>query len=183
MYSRMPLSPEDINLLKDPFGTLIHDKYITKVKIKGILKNAKRVVSVGDSTADRLLSFDIIPDILVVDGVERRVKRNHDLHSKITAARELHCSNPPGSVSKEAFFILRQAFKTPFPVKVIVDGEEDMLALPIIIIAPQETLVLYGQPLEGMVIVNVNPEMQTKAKNLMERIGIKESGYDDVVAA
>ena len=77
---------------------------------------------------------------------------------------------------------MRQAFNTPFPVKVIVDGEEDMLALPIITIAPQETLVLYGQPLEGIVIVNVNHEMQTKAKNLMERIGIKESGYDDVVA-
>jgi uncharacterized protein (UPF0218 family) len=70
----------------------------------------------------------------------------------------------------------------PRPVKVIVDGEEDMLALPIISIAPQETFVLYGQPLEGMVIVNVNPEMQAKAKNLMERIGIRESGYDDVVA-
>jgi uncharacterized protein (UPF0218 family) len=173
MCSIMPLSPEDIYLLKKPFGVLIHDKYITNAKVKRILKNAKCVVSVGDSTTDRLLSFEIIPDILVVDGVERRVKRNHDLHSKITAARELHCSNPPGSVSKEAFFILRQAFNAPFPVKVIVDGEEDMLALPIITIAPQETLILYGQPLEGIVIVNVNPEMQTKAKNLMERIGIR----------
>lgn len=173
MYSRMPLSPEDIHLLKNPFGVLIHDKFITKGKIKSILKNAKRVVSVGDSTTDRLLSFDITPDILVVDGVERRVKRNHGLHSKITAAKELHCSNPPGSVSKEAFFVLCQAFNMPCPVKVIVDGEEDMLALPIITIAPQQTFVLYGQPLEGMVIVNVNPEMQTKAKNLMERIGIR----------
>jgi GTP-dependent dephospho-CoA kinase len=172
MYSRMPLSPEDIRLLKDPFGTLIDDKYVTKGKIKGILKNARRVVSVGDSTTDRLLSFDIMPDILVVDGVERRVKRNHGLHSKITAPKELHCSNPPGSVSKEAFFVLSQAFNTQCPVKVIVDGEEDMLALPIITIAPQETFVLYGQPLEGMVIVNVNPEIQTKAKNLMERIGL-----------
>jgi GTP-dependent dephospho-CoA kinase len=173
MYSRMPLSPEDIHLLKNPFGVLIHDKYITKGKIKSILKNAKRVVSVGDSTTDRLLSFDITPDILVVDGVERRVKRNHDLHSNITAAKELHCNNPPGSVSKEAFFVLCQAFNMPRPVKVIVDGEEDMLALPIITIAPQETFVLYGQPLEGMVIVNVNPEMQAKANNLMERIGIR----------
>jgi uncharacterized protein (UPF0218 family) len=61
----------------------------------------------------------------------------------------------------------------PYPVKVIVNGEEDMLTLPIINIAPQETFVLYGQPLQGMVVVNVNLEMQTKAKNLMERIGIR----------
>jgi uncharacterized protein (UPF0218 family) len=32
---------------------------------------------------------------------------------------------------------------------------------------------LYGQPLEGIVVVNVSPEMQTKAKNLMDRVGLK----------
>jgi GTP-dependent dephospho-CoA kinase len=47
------------------------------------------------------------------------------------------------------------------------------LALPIISIAPEQAVVLYGQPLEGMVVVNVNAEMQTKAKNLMDRIGLK----------
>ena len=169
----MPLSPEDIRLLKNPFGILIHDKYITKRKIKGILKNAKQVISVGDRTTDRLLSFDIIPDILVIDGIERRAKRSHGLHSKIIAAKELHCSNPPGSISKEALLVLCQALAMPGPVKVIVNGEEDMLALPLITIAGEKAVVLYGQPLEGMVIVNINPEIQTKAKNLMERIGLK----------
>jgi uncharacterized protein (UPF0218 family) len=131
------------------------------------------VISVGDCTTDRLLSFDIIPDILVIDGIERRAKRSHGLHSKIIAAKELHCSNPPGSVSKDAFFVLCQALVMAGPVKVIVNGEEDMLALPLISIAGEKTVVLYGQPLEGMVVVNVNSEMQTKAKNLMERIGLK----------
>jgi uncharacterized protein (UPF0218 family) len=169
----MPLSPEEIRLLKNPFGILIHDKHITKRKIKGILKNAKQVISVGDCTTDRLLSFDIIPDILVIDGIERRAKRSHGLHSEIIAAKELHCTNPPGSVSKEAFFVLCEALAMAGPVKVIVNGEEDMLALPLISIAGEKAVVLYGQPLEGMVVVNVTPEMQTKAKNLMERIGFK----------
>ena len=169
----MPLSPEDIHLLKNPFGILIHDKYVTKQKIKAILKNAKQVISVGDCTTDRLLSFDIIPDILVIDEIERRAKRSHSLHSKIMAAKELHCSNPPGSISKEALLVLYQALAMPGPVKVIVNGEEDMLALPIIAIADKKSVVLYGQPLVGMVVVNINPEMQAKAKNLMERLGLK----------
>jgi uncharacterized protein (UPF0218 family) len=167
----MPLSPEDIHLLKNPFGILIHDKYVTKQKIKAILKNAKQVISVGDCTTDRLLSFDIIPDILVIDGIERRTKRSHG--PKVMAAKELHCSNPPGSISKEALLVLYQALAMPGPVKVIVNGEEDMLALPIIAIADKKSVVLYGQPLEGMVVVNINPEMQAKAKNLMERLGLK----------
>ena len=169
----MPLSPEDIHLLKNPFGIRIHDKYITKRKIKAIIKNARQVISVGDCTTDRIISLDIIPDILVIDGIERRTKRSQGLHSKIMAAKELHCSNPPGSISKEAFLVLYQALAMQGPVKVIVNGEEDMLALPIIAIADEKTVVLYGQPLEGMVVVNINPEVQTKAKNLMERIGVK----------
>jgi uncharacterized protein (UPF0218 family) len=169
----MPLNPDVINLLKDPFGILVHDKYLTKHKIKCILKNSKKVISVGDSTTDRLISFDIVPDISVIDGVERRMKRSHSLHSKITTVKVLHCSNPAGSITKEALLVLCKAFTMPGPVKVIVDGEEDMLALPIITIAPEEAVVLYGQPLQGMVVVNVSPEMQAKAKNLMQRIGLK----------
>lgn len=173
MSTTMPLSPEDIHLLKNPFGILIHDKYITKRKIKAILKNAKQVISVGDCTTDRLISFDIIPDILVIDGIERRTKRSHGLHSRIRAAKELHCINPPGSISKEAILVLYQALAMQGPVKVIVNGEEDMLAVPVIAIADEKAVVLYGQPLEGMVVVNINPEMQAKAKNLMERIGLE----------
>ena len=169
----MPLSPEELHLLRNPFGILIHDNFVTKRKIKAILKNTKQVISVGDCTTDRLISFDIIPDILVIDGIERRTKRSHGLNSKIMAAKELHCSNPPGSISEEAFLVLYQALAMPGPVKVIVNGEEDMLALPIIAIADDKAVVLYGQPLEGMVVVNINPEMQAKAKNLMERIGLK----------
>jgi GTP-dependent dephospho-CoA kinase len=169
----MPLNPNDIHLLKDPLGILIHDKYVTKQRIKGILKYAKKVISVGDSTTDRLISFGILPDISVVDGIERRLKRSYSLHSTITTVKEIHCNNPAGSISKEAFFVLCHVLTMQGPVKVLVDGEEDMLALPIISIAPEQAVVLYGQPLEGMVVVNVSPEMRTKAKNLMDRIGLK----------
>ena len=169
----MPLNPDDIQLLKEPFGVLVHDKYVTKHKIKSILNGAKKLVCVGDCTTDRMISFGIVPDILVVDGIERRQNRGQSLHSKIKTVRELYCSNPAGSVSKEALFVLRQALTMSGPVKVVVDGEEDMLALPIISIAQQKTVVLYGQPLEGIVVVNVSPKMQRKAKNLMDRIGLK----------
>jgi uncharacterized protein (UPF0218 family) len=168
----MPLSPDDINLLKNPFGILVRDTCVTKQKLKGVLKDAKKVISVGDSTTDRLVSFDIVPDISVIDGIERRVKRNYNLYSKITRVKVLHCRNPAGSITKEAFLVLCKALTMSGPVKVVVNGEEDMLALPMITIAPDKAVVLYGQPLQGMVVVNVIPEMRTKAKYLMQRIGL-----------
>ena len=168
----MPLTPEDILILKEPFGTLVKDQDITEQKIKDLLKNAKLIISVGDSTTDRLISFGILPHVSVIDGRERRLKRISFLHSHNTTAHELHCCNPAGTVSREAISILHDAFRTLPPIKIVVDGEEDMLTLPIITIAPEGTIVLYGQPLEGMVVVTITAKTRKKAKDLMDRIGI-----------
>jgi GTP-dependent dephospho-CoA kinase len=167
----MPLTFEDILTLKEPFGVLIKDEDATKEKIKGLLKDAKKVVSIGDSTTDRLIFFDILPDVSVVDNRERRLKLKTSLHSKINV-HELHCANPAGTISREAVSVLHKALRISAPVKVIVYGEEDMLALPVIAFAPYRTLVLYGQPLEGLVVVTVTAKMRRKAKDIMDRIGM-----------
>jgi uncharacterized protein (UPF0218 family) len=91
----------------------------------------------------------------------------------IETIRELKCSNPPGSISKNAFGILKTAIEeNQFPARIIVEGEEDLLALPIFMLAPNDALVMYGQPLEGLVVVKVNESVRSKAKSLMERIGL-----------
>jgi uncharacterized protein (UPF0218 family) len=165
----MPLSPKDAQFLKKPFGALIPDKQLTKHKVASMLKGAKRVIAVGDATTERLVSFGITPDVAVVDGRERRSKRNYPENY---SANELRCANPAGTISREAVQVLQQALKSPPPVRVLVDGEEDLLALPIFATAPEGSVVLYGQPLEGLVVVKITPAKQKQAKDLMDRIGI-----------
>jgi uncharacterized protein (UPF0218 family) len=80
------------------------------------------------------------------------------------------CVNPAGTISKQAVDVLQIALETPPPVTVKVQGEEDMLALPLFIMAPKGSVVLYGQPLEGMVVVNITEEKQNQAKDLMHKI-------------
>jgi GTP-dependent dephospho-CoA kinase len=60
--------------------------------------------------------------------------------------------------------------KVPFPVRIFVYGEEDMLALPLFIMVPDGSVVLYGQPLEGMIIVKVNEDIRRKAQYLLDKI-------------
>lgn len=168
----MPLTSEDTLVLKEPFGTLIKDEDVTKEKIKSLLKNAKKVVSVGDCTTDRLISFDVLPDVAIIDNRERRLKRKGSLYSKKINVHELHCANPAGTISREAVLILHKALRISPPVKVIVYGEEDLLALPIIAIAPYRTFVLYGQPLKGIVVVTITATIRKKAKDIMDRIGM-----------
>jgi uncharacterized protein (UPF0218 family) len=166
----MPLSPEDEKALKRPFGILVPDAQVTKQKMTFLLKGAKKVITVGDATTERLAGFGIIPDVAVVDGKERRSARAAPSYP----AKEMRCKNLAGAISKSAVEILEHALDEKKPVRVLVDGEEDMLALPLFVMAPLGAVVLYGQPLEGLVVVEITHAKRREAKDLMDRIGVQD---------
>ena len=175
----MPLTPECTRILKEPFGDLIPDKNISRSRLNSILKNAKKIISVGDATTERLISFDIIPNVSVIDGKERRIKRAFKDISSIKGNqieknmfKELRCSNQPGTISKKAVDVLEDALSMSSHVRIIVEGEEDLLALPLFLILPQGSILMYGQPFEGLVVVKINSKVRKKAKDLMDRIGM-----------
>ncbi len=159
--------PSNTDLLKRPFGTLIADKEITKEKIISFLEGVRKIITVGDATTERILSFGITPDIAVIDGVERRSPRDRSIDYR---AKEIFCTNPAGMIASEALEALQKALEEPSHVRVRVQGEEDLLALPIFVMAPKGSAVLYGQPLEGIVLVNITEEKRNQAKDLMNRI-------------
>ncbi len=163
----MPTDITDKYILKRPFGTLVREKDITKQKILSMLEDAKKIITVGDATTERLISFGITPDIAVIDGLERRSRRDHSINYH---AKEMLCTNPAGTISKEAVHALQIALETSPPITVKVQGEEDMLALPLFTMAPKGSAVLYGQPLEGIVLVYITEEKQNQAKDVMDKI-------------
>ena len=172
----MPLTPKYIKILKEPFGTLITDEYVTKRRIQDFLVNSSPIVSIGDATTDRMVSFNFTPDISILDGREQRRLATHKYSPNLKAylrngaVEEFRCSNPAGTISQEAITILKKSLSCAFPVRIIVQGEEDMLALPVFVFAPTGALVLYGQPKKGLVIVKITPTVQRKAKDLMDRM-------------
>ncbi len=166
----MHLTPDILAELKKPFGTLIPDAQVTKERVLGEIKGAPKMVAVGDATTERLISFGMTPDVSVVDGQERRGRRSPPSFQ----AKELKCRNPAGTISKAAVQVLKKALSAKGPVRVLVDGEEDLLALPVFAMAPDGSAVLYGQPLEGLVVVRVDAEKRKKAKDLMDRIGLQD---------
>jgi len=61
--------------------------------------------------------------------------------------------------------------KTGNKVLIVVDGEEDLAVLPCVITAPPGTVVLYGQPGEGVVLCEVD-----KFKDIAEEFMDKFKG-------
>ncbi len=160
-------SPDVLLLLKRPFGILVPDGKVTEYKIKKMIKGARKVITVGDATTERMIGFGITPDIAVIDGKERRAKR---AYSVIYDAKQVKCANPAGEISSEAIKTIDEALKSADPVLISVEGEEDLLALSLFARAPYGSVVLYGQPLEGMVIVKISLAKRKRARDLMKRI-------------
>lgn len=143
------------------------DAQVTKEKVSAITRNAKKIIAVGDATTEKLVGFGMIPDLAIVDGKERRVVRDYPRRG---AKKEMCCMNPAGTISQVAVDLLKEALLQKEPVLIVVEGEEDMLALPVFAMAPEGAIVLYGQPLEGMVAVKITPAKRRQAKDLMDRI-------------
>ena len=52
-------------------------------------------------------------------------------------------------------------------MQILVNGEEDLLVIPVCIHAP-EGARMYGQPNEGLVVVQVDSEIKNKTKTLLD---------------
>ena len=53
------------------------------------------------------------------------------------------------------------------PIRLTVDGEEDLLVLPVCLYAPENFVVMYGQPNEGLVIIKINHEIKEKVQKIV----------------
>ena len=51
-------------------------------------------------------------------------------------------------ITPQSIDIIKQAFTMQPPVRISVNGEEDLLVIPVCVYAPENAIVLYGQPNE-----------------------------------
>ena len=75
-------------------------------------------------------------------------------------------------VTEEALNLVKLALKSNYTVGLRVDGEEDLLTLPVIRYAPVGTLVAYGQPDEGIVLVKITKNKKASVKEIMNKMGV-----------
>ena len=53
-------------------------------------------------------------------------------------------------------------------MKDVVDGEEDLAVIPLVLLSPLGTKVIYGQPNKGAVLVNVDTKTKDSLSNLLQ---------------
>ena len=151
--------------MKIPLGILLPESQADKENILKHLEENSYIITVGDRTTEKMIDFDLIPSLQIVDGIEKREKREPP---KLVNATEITVDNPPAEITSQSIDVIKKAFSMESPVRILVTGEEDLLVLPVCIHAPENSVVMYGQPNEGLVLVKITSEIRNKAQSLLD---------------
>lgn len=152
--------------LKIPLGDLIPENQVSKSNIQKYLPKNSYLITVGDRTTEKMIAFGLIPSLQIIDNQEKRVKREPTKNDNTYT--ELVCNNPAAEITPQSINVIKKAFVSKTPVRLTVVGEEDLLVIPVCIHAPENSLVMYGQPNEGLVIVKITPEIRNKTQRLLD---------------
>ena len=152
--------------LKNPLGVLINDDDLNKENIIKKIPAESVLITVGDRTTENILQLGLKPQVQIIDGLEKRNQRT--VPADDTVNTNLSCRNPPGEITEESIQVIQKAFSCEPPVRITVNGEEDLLVIPVCIHAPENSIVMYGQPNEGLVIVTITPEIRAKVQKILD---------------
>ena len=158
--------PENLrNKLKIPLGRLIKNNDPEKVQIIKQIYTENIVITIGDATSEMLIKLGLIPFLQIVDGKEKRHERELPVDSSVVT--NLHCVNPAGELTQQSIDTIKKSFNSKPPIRILVDGEEDLMVLPACLFSPENSVVMYGQPNEGLVIVQITNEIREKIQKIV----------------
>jgi uncharacterized protein (UPF0218 family) len=153
---------------KQPFGLLLRGTSAEVMKRLGEIVNREKpptIVSVGDRVSRNLHARGINSQLSITDN---RSLRRQTKPAIFHAEKIFHVENPQGTITKEAIVAVQEALRGKEDAQLIVDGEEDLLTLIAVLYAPDDALVVYGQPYEGVVVVKVTAEKKAEAKRFLD---------------
>lgn len=149
------------------------------------------VIAIGDVVTAELAKREYPMSIAIIDQKVRRrdVSPLRLMHktteTKFKAPPYFPCGNPPGRLTHEAWHCLKVAFSQKRPVVLRIYGEEDLMGILATVLAPEGSLIVYGQPPisneEGMVYFRVTEEKRSEAMRLLKEMKktLRSKPYND----
>ena len=184
--------------LQRPIGILIKGSEEDLGEATGVIKQKihprkPKIVTVGDVVAKSFNEQNLPMDIAIVDF---RVKREEKFTNVKDLGFQkdkpnIIVENPKGTLTGKLFQAVQKALrhlgggppagragrmdspevegliKTPYIIRVI--GEEDLATLAVILAAPLDTHVFYGQPNEGIVQVIITEDKKAEVREIVSR--------------
>ncbi|HUD19955.1 MAG TPA: pantetheine-phosphate adenylyltransferase [Patescibacteria group bacterium] len=160
--------------LQRPLGKILESSGIKQA----VLKNRDNVViAVGDVTTETVFLCGVKPALAIIDlQVERKPYQPFESFKFPKEYTIVRVKSGPGYIAKaaiEAVEAWASGIRERKRIVLVIDGEEDLLTLPVIVHAPIGSIVYYGHPpstgREGLVEVVVTKEKKTEVARLLTR--------------
>lgn len=167
--------------LSKPLGQLITVEPTKELLKKIAEEKPPLVIMIGDYCTQDVINQGYIPDLAIIDGLNLRKQFQEVM---IPNAKIIKANNPPAEISKESWVQISKAIheifakkesKSNLPIILSITGEEDLLVFPAVLEAPEGAFIIYGQPHEGIVLINVTANVKFKFKELIERIKVEQN--------
>ena len=155
--------------LGKPFGPVVGGNELPKHLPEGV-----PVVAVGDVVSLTLKKLDLEPRLFVCDFLTQRGEPDPTYEAELGTWGTVgfRVRNPAATITREAWDAIRLGLSEPpeeGPVRVLVEGEEDLLGIPCFLEAKPGTKVVYGMPGKGVVVVTVDAVFQRQVADLLSR--------------
>ncbi|WP_136688230.1 GTP-dependent dephospho-CoA kinase family protein [Halorhabdus amylolytica] len=157
--------------LKEPFGP-VHTDPEAVLAVAG-----EPLIAVGDIVTYHLLEAGRRPDVAFVDERTERSAVEDGIRQTVVGDggpwfdQRIDVANPSATLTTSLLEALVEALAAEDATTVvIVYGEEDLATLPAILAAPEGASVVYGQPGEGMVHVDVGDGVRGRTAELFDRM-------------
>lgn len=142
--------------------------------IKGY--NNPFVTSIGDYCTKQLLDMDFFPDIIIYDG---KTRRNDSLSLDLSKYQLIDVINPPEWITNDSWNNIKNTISfctsNKCRVAIRIQGEEDLLVIPVVLLSPIGSMIVYGQPPfdkrenGGIVVILVDSDLKIRVKSILKR--------------
>lgn len=134
-------------------------------------RRAPGLATVGDVTTAALLGEGVQPRVMVVDNMTRRGAVAVHVRERVPEGTPVvQVTNPPATIGEELWQAVARAWSGSQPVLIEVQGEEDLAALPAVLLGPSRGLVAYGQPDRGIVLLTIDDAARGRVRDLLKHM-------------
>jgi len=133
------------------------------------------IITVGDITTQAFMLNNLPINLAIVDYRSQRQPIPFNLHRQLQNQAQFfyEVNNDPATLSAGAIKILAKMMPKLLMNQQLgiikVNGEEDLLVLVAILLAPLKTAIFYGQPNKGIVQVEVTEKLKEKVVSLIKK--------------
>ncbi len=166
--------PEELrSSLKPPKGKLFSREALGAAEDTCAYIRQKKlhpVIAVGDMVSINLDKVSCQATVSILDG---KTKRHEKLDFEFAVDVVFQAANPAGQITPEVWIAIEHALalgakgKT---VKIFIEGEEDLTALPAVMLSPLGAAVVYGLPSKGIVVIKVTSTQKRDVCRIMQKM-------------